>query len=106
MKKEHAIVAFAILLVGVVLINPALPSPSGAVATETTRFIETCDEGDGGFDLNTYSMVKVTKNSGLTSTVEDYCISNKFLREFSCTGNFLLEQTIRCANGCLNGACQ
>jgi|TARA_Y100000310_G_scaffold160325_1_gene160066 hypothetical protein len=105
MEKKHALIAFAILLIAVVVLKPNLPSPSGAAVRETTRYYVTCEEGDGGFDLDDYSMVTVTKNGGATATVEDHCTSSYILREFSCYGNTLTEQSVRCDNGCKDGAC-
>jgi len=75
--------------------------------TMGTLEIEPCHDSDGGVILNNKGAVNYFDENSTIISLEDYCISNSVLFEYSCVNNVGVGSNKRCTSSsiCQSGEC-
>ena len=92
-----------LLIIGLIVLSLVL---AGCKGTEVTGGVvgvniatEICEDTDGGIDKG----IKGVTSAG-DETYSDACVTG-ILIEYYCDGDSIVNQNMRCANGCSNGKC-
>lgn len=123
------VIEIIVILIAIILFtNKFLISYSPSDPKFDAIYLDSCGDSDGDFDLVTQSKTKsitmylhkeancpftslnklnATKDvCGFTLVYQDYCISDKTLREKTCKNNKIDSINIKCQTICFNGKCQ